>query len=250
MKTLGEDIILLALAPNGRLIVWDRLKFALAGSELVRLVASGRIELVDGRILVVPSRETEPDDPMLANALDSLRRASSPRVAAWVGGRGQGVVDAYLKSLDAAGVIRTERRRMLGLTLATRWYVLDAERQSQARARLDEVARGARIGEDGEALCSPEQATLGGLVGAIGLGRELYPGPEGAAARERLAEVGRVGGMPGVAARVAGDAALRAIREAVDVAMHIAIDAAVAAAQEAAVHHAAHGGSVGGGGHH
>lgn len=248
METLGEDIVLLALAPNGRLIVWDRLRFALAGSELVRLVASGRIDLVDGPITVAGTAEPDPADPLLANALDSIRRAGAPpRVDAWVSGRGQGTVDAYLASLDAAGVIRAERRRILGLTLFTRWYMVDAERLRQARARLDEVAQESRIDEDREARCSPEQATLGGLVAAIGLGAELYPGPEGAAARERLVAVGRADGMPGVAARVAGDAALRAIREAVDVAMHITIDASIEAAHAATAQDAAHAGTVTGG---
>ncbi|WP_034262721.1 GOLPH3/VPS74 family protein [Actinospica robiniae] len=246
----GRGIVLLALAPNGRLIVWDRLRFALAGSELVRLAAAGRIDLVDGRIEVLAAAESDPGDEMLRVALDSIRRAeAAPRVEAWVSGRGQGIVDAYLASLDAAGVIRTERRRMLGLTLATRWYVSDSERQRLARARLDEIAQDGGIDENGEALCTPEQAALGGLVGAIGLGAELYPGPEGAAARERLVAVGRFDGMPGVAAQVAGAAALQAIREAVDAAMHITIDAAIHAAEAATAHHAAHSVTVSGGHH-
>jgi hypothetical protein len=250
METLGEDIVLLALAPNGRLMLWDRLQFALAASELVRLVASGLVELVDGRIVAVSPEPAAPNDRMLIAALDSIRKNKMPpRVDAWVSGRGQRIVDAYLGALDAAGTIRTERRKMLGLTVATRWYVVDEARQSQARARLDEIAQADGIDEDGEGTSSPEQATLAGLVGAIGLGKKLYPGPAGAAACERLAAAGRLDAMPGVAARVAGDAAFRAIRQAVDTAIHIAVDSALHAT-DSAVHHSSHDGGGAVGGHH
>lgn len=268
MRTLGEDIILLALKPDGRLRMWDRLRFAVAGSELVRLAASGRVEIVDGRITAGEAGPSELADPLLAAALADIRGSKQqPPAGAWVAGRPQRVVDAYLAALDAAGIVRTERRRMLGLTLATRWYVVDAPRQEQARARLDQIALADRAqtgaGTGGEpwnetAVMSDgggdgggeagAQAALCGLVTAIGLDRELYPGPESEPARARLAAAGRRNGLFDLAAQAAGNAVLRAAQEAIEVALHAAVEASTDAATGAVLHAGHHGSSFGG--HH
>jgi hypothetical protein len=42
MRTLGDDIVLLALRPDGRLAAEAKLRFALSGSELVGLAEAGR----------------------------------------------------------------------------------------------------------------------------------------------------------------------------------------------------------------
>lgn len=253
MQSLGEDIVLLAVRPDGRLSNWDKLRFALSGSELVRLVAARKVELLDQRIAVVDP--SPPDDPFLAAALADLRGAKRPpRAKEWVAKRGQSLVDAYLAHLTAAGVLRAERRKILGLIASTRWYVVDAVRQAAARARLDEIARGS-------GPVDTAQAAFSGLVHAVQLDRVLYPGAENKALRDRLKQAARnAGSMDGdsVSASEAAvtDAVVRASQEAVqasiDAAVHASIQASIDAAVSAstsAAHHAGHsGGAVGG--HH
>jgi hypothetical protein len=243
MKTLGEDIVLLAIKPDGRLREWNRLRFALAGSELVRLAAAHKVAVVDDRIMV-----TDPgplDDALLTAALgDMVRSKRPPKATAWVAGRRQHVVDAYLAGLDAAGVIRTERRKRLGLVISTRWYVVDTTRQDEARTRLDQVARGGPI--------DSTQAAYGGLVHAIRLDHVLYPGREGKPARERLEQIARRNSAAN-APTPAADAAIRASQAATDAAVQAAVQASIDAAVSASVtatHHAGHDGGAAVGGHH
>jgi hypothetical protein len=43
METLGEDLLLLAVRPDGKLGASTKLRFGLSGSELVRLAAARRV---------------------------------------------------------------------------------------------------------------------------------------------------------------------------------------------------------------
>jgi hypothetical protein len=43
METLGEDLLLLAVRPDGKLGASAKLRFGLSGSELVRLAAARRV---------------------------------------------------------------------------------------------------------------------------------------------------------------------------------------------------------------
>jgi len=256
MQSLGEDIVLLAIRPDGRLSNWDKLRFGLSGAELVRLVAAQKVELRDKRIAVVDP--SPPDDAFLAAALADMRGAKrAPKAADWVAKRGQSLVDAYLAHLTAAGVIRAERRRILRMFPATRWYVVDAGRQAAARARLDEIARGS-------GPVDTAQAAFGGLVHAVQLDRVLYPGPAGKAMRDRLERAARSAattgaeqpGAPETSLQAATDTVVRASQAAVQASIDAAVQASVRASIDAAVsastsaaHHGGHsGGAVGG--HH
>ena len=264
MQSLGEDIVLLAIKPDGHLGAWDKLRFALAGSELVRLAAARRVEVVDKRIVLVESGPVE--DPFLAAALADIQRSKRPpRATDWVTRHGrQRLVDEYLARLTEAGVIRTERRKVLGLFTATRWYVVDISRQADVRSRLDGIA-----GSSGPV--DSAQAAFGGLVHAVQLDAVLYPGREGKPARQRLKEVARRdttasavrSAATDAATHAATDAAIQAstnsaIRAATQAATDAAIQASVQASIDAAVSasvsathaagHSGHGGAVGG--HH
>lgn len=261
MQTLGEDIVLLAIRPDGRLSHWDKLRFALSGSELVRLVAARKIDLVDKRIAVVDP--TAPQDPFLAAALADIRGAKRPpRATDWVAKRGQSLVDAYLAQLTAAGTIRAERRKVLGLIPTTRWYIVDAARQAAVRARLDEIAYGS--GPVETAPIDTAQAALGGLVHSVQLDRVLYPGPDGRVARDRLEQAAKRAGSaeadrastPETAMQAAAEAVIVASQAAVQASINAAVQASIQASIDAAVsastsaaHHGGHsGGAVGG--HH
>jgi len=256
MQTLGEDIVLLAIRPDGRLSHWDKLRFALSGSELVRLVAARKIDLVDKRIAVVDP--IPPHDPFLAAALADIRGAKRPpRATEWVAKRGLSLVDAYLAQLTAAGTIRAERRKVLGLIPTTRWYIVDAARQAAVRARLDEIARGS-------GPVDTAQAALGGLVHSVQLDRALYPGPDGRVARDRLEQAAKQAGgagtglasAPGTAMQAAAEAVIvasqAAVQASIDAAVQASIQASIDAAVSASTSAAHHGGHSGGavGGHH
>jgi hypothetical protein len=183
MDELGEDLLLLAAGSAGRLPIPPNLRFGLAGSELVRLAAAGRVDIVRGRIVI---RDTAPTgDALLDEALASMAgRSHGPTVRAWVARDRRGLVKRYLARAEAAGIIRADRHRALGLFPVTRWKVLDAGRAAQARARLQFVAASTEI-------LDPAQAALAGLASAIDVTRRVFPGWAGRTARKRLRQAGR-----------------------------------------------------------
>jgi hypothetical protein len=275
METLGEDLALLSVGPNGRIQQGQRLAIALAGSELVRLAARGKAGIADGRIVV---RDAAPaGSAELDLALESLVQARRPpKAKAWVGRPRRGIVEAYLGRLAESGALHGERA-----FLGTRWQVTDPGRAAAAAARLDAIARSS-------GAVDTAGAALGGLAHAAGLGATLYRGlanREPRARLKRIAEgkVAEAGPAPaGIADAVgdtglAADAASRAAAQAtaaaaanaatqaaadaatqaaVDAATHAAVHAATHAAVHAAVHAATqaadaggHGGAAGGHGH-
>jgi Golgi phosphoprotein 3 GPP34 len=242
MDELGEDLLLLAARPDGALPILPKLRFGIAGSELVRLAAARRVDIARGRIVVLDTAPT--GDQLLDEALASMTGGRrGPTAKAWVARHRPGLVGRYLARAEAAGTIRAHRRRALGLFPVTRWATLDTARAARARARLEAVA--ASTG-----AVSSEQAALAGLATAIDAARVVFPGRAGAAARKRLreaakrergaAEVTRAAASAadasGAALHAATDAATdAATRAAVDAATRAATDAAVSAATDAAV---------------
>ena len=255
MDELSEDLLLLAARPDGALPILPKLRFGIAGSELVRLAAARRVDIARGRIVVLDTAPT--GDPLLDEALASMTGGRpAPTAKAWVARHRPGLVGRYLARMEATGTVRAHRRKALGLFPVTRWAVLDTARAAQARARLEAVA--ASTG-----AVSNEQAALAGLATAIDASRVVFPGRAGAAARKRLRDAAkREPGAADVTRAVADAATAAATRAAVDAATRAATDAAVsaaidaatqaavAAATEAAHHAAADRGGAGGGGHH
>jgi hypothetical protein len=270
MDELGVDLLLLAARPDGALPILPKLRFGIAGSELVRLAVARRVDIARGRIVVLDTAPT--GDPLLDEALASMTGGRrGPTAKAWVARHRPGLVGRYLARAEAAGTIRAHRRKALGLFPVTRWAVLDSARAAQARARLEAVA--ASTG-----AVRPEQAALAGLATAIDVTRVVFRGRAGAAARKRLREaakrepgtadvtraVAAAADASAAAQHAATDAATRAAvdaatRAATDAAVSAATDAAVSAAVDAATqaavhaatdaaHHAGHGGATGG--HH
>ena len=185
METLAEDLLLLAVRPNGKLGAAPKLRFGLSGSELVRLAAARRVDIVRGRIVVLDAAPT--GDDLLDAALQSMTGGRrQPTAKAWVAHSRPGLVDRYLDRLAAAGVIRSEGRQIMGLFPGTRWVVVDTARQAQVRARLDAIASGSVA----PGSLDSEQAAFAGLAGAIGLSALLYPGFAGAS-RAQEPEEGR-----------------------------------------------------------
>src|SRR5438128_703991 len=161
METLGEDLVLLAIRPNGTLGMAAKLRFGVSGSELVRLAAARRVDIAHGRIVVLDVAPT--GDALLDAALQSMQGGGrQPTAKAWVARSRPGLVGRYLDRLAAAGVVRAERRKVLGVLPVTRWTVADTARLAQVRARLDAIA-------SGSGSLDSAQAALAGLAGATGL---------------------------------------------------------------------------------
>jgi hypothetical protein len=177
---LGEDLVLLSLRPrDGKLMTARRIAHGLMGSELIRLAATGRIDIVGGQIVVRDPAAT--GDAELDAALSSLvGMLRPPRPEAWVGLPRRRIRKAYLERLTSAGVLRAEPSTRFG---APRYRVTAPERLAGARSRIDAIAH-----SPGQQV-DVGQAALAGLASAIGLGSVLYPGQAGDPQRARLAQI-------------------------------------------------------------
>jgi hypothetical protein len=255
VDALSDDLILLTVNSGGTLRLPAKLRFGLAGSELVRLAAAGRVNVERRKIVVLDGSPT--GDALLDQALASMTGGwLAPTAKAWVARDRHGLVKQYLARLVAAGVVRGERGKALGFIPVTQWTVIDAARAAQASDRLAAIATST-------GPLSPEQRALGGLASAIGIPELVFPGRTGADARKRLRQIAK----HDPAARTVRDAAVdasanaavqAAIKASTDAAINAAIDSSISAATDAAIsaateaaHHAGgaeHGGAAGG--HH
>jgi hypothetical protein len=140
METLAEDLLLLAVRPNGKLGAAPKLRFGLSGSELVRLAAVRRIDIVRGRIVVLDAAPT--GDDLLDAALQSMAGGRrEPTAKAWVARSRPGLVDRYLDRLAAAGVIRAAMNASVqAATDAAVAASIDAATQAAISASADAAA--------------------------------------------------------------------------------------------------------------
>jgi Golgi phosphoprotein 3 (GPP34) len=234
VDALGEDLVLLSIDPErGRIRTAQLIDYGLMGSELVRLAAARRIDIVRDWITVLDAAPT--GDAELDAALQSLASARRPpRPKAWVAHRRRGIGAAYLARLTAAGTLSAEQDRTF-IVRRTRWRVNDAGRLAEARARLDAAARSA-------GPVDPAQAAYAGLAHAIGLGKVAYPGRDNRAVRSRLEQIAKgkppaaAADGPGNAAGSATAASAEAASAAGDVAASADDQAAIQAAVQAVVH--------------
>jgi len=258
LETLAEDLILLSPTESGRIDAPLRLAHGLMGSELIRLVAGGYVEIVKGRI-VRPAIPPMPNDPILREALSSTE--GSPKAKRWVSKPRKQIKETYLRQLEARNVVRSESGKSLKVIPWTNWYPVDQQRHTVLRSRLDQI------------IAAPdplgiEDRALAGLAYAIGLGDLFYAGREHKEQRERLQQIARPKkprrfgrhrdeapeplGDATSASIEAADESLRAVQDAIQDAVDEAIGSAVDAAITAAVdggHGGGHDGG-GGGGHH
>jgi hypothetical protein len=230
MDTLGEDLVLLSLDPgSGRVRTAQKIGYGLMGSELVRLAAGGRVDVEDERLVVRSSAPT--GDAGLDAALASIAESRRPlKAERWVGRPRRDIGASYLERLAASGQLRKERG------LLTRWRIVDAQRVTDARARLDAIAVP-------DARLDLAQAAFGGLAHAIGLDAVLYPGRANRDIRKRFKQVAE-GQWTAAAVRSASSSQMAAVdaasQAAVDAANQAATDAATQAATDAATQAAVH----------
>jgi hypothetical protein len=230
LDALGEDLLLLAIKPNGTVGSAAKVDYGLMGSELVRLAAAGRVDIVGDRIIV---RSAEPTgDPELDGALGSVAGARKPpRPKHWVGRPRKHIRDAYLSRLVSAGALSPGRGGPFG---QRRYRVADEGRAAAARARLDAIARS-------QGPVDVTSAAVGGLAHAVGLDHLIYPGFGARPLRKRLAEIAAgKWTAPTPAGASVTETAAAVSRAATDAVMAAATDAAMQAATDAAVQAAVH----------
>ena len=122
MDELCDDLLLLAVCPDGTLALPADLRFGVSGAELVRLAAARRVDITRGRIVVLDTTPT--GDELLDAALASMAGGRrGPSAKAWVARHRPGLVHLYLARAAAAGTIREERGTRLGFIPVTRWLV-------------------------------------------------------------------------------------------------------------------------------
>lgn len=233
LSRLGEDLLLLAVRPeSGKIAAAQRVTFGLMGSELVRLAALRRIDIVRNRIVVLSAAVT--GDTELDAALLSIGQARRPPSArSWVGRPRRGIRDAYLARLAGTGALQGQVGGFLG---RTRWTIGAPARAQEARSRLDAIAASA-------GPVDIIQAAFGGLARAAGLDRFLYPRFADRPRRRRLAEIAAgkwttpespaVSVGDAVKGSSAQAAMLAATTAAIQAAVQASTDAAVAAATAA-----------------
>ncbi|MCH6163831.1 GOLPH3/VPS74 family protein [Streptomyces marispadix] len=110
--TTPRDLMIIAVdvAP-GRPLEQGDLSLALAGAELIDLLAAGTIRL-DGAQVMPGDQGTAPSDHLLDEAAASIvRKAPYESVADWLWRRGNGLASTYLASLEAEKLLTRQRRR-------------------------------------------------------------------------------------------------------------------------------------------
>lgn len=98
------DLLLLAIDPRGRTWFGPRLSYTLPVAELIDLAQAGRIELRDGRVVVLDAANAReaPADFLLGK----LGQYSGSTVFDWVAQRGPRRIDPYLTNASGQGVVR------------------------------------------------------------------------------------------------------------------------------------------------
>ncbi|MFE4368588.1 GPP34 family phosphoprotein [Streptomyces sp. NPDC056835] len=170
--TTPRDLMITALdvAPSPPPVAGE-LSLALAGAELIDLLAAEAIRLEGDRI--VPGHRPAIADRLLEQAADSLaREAPYEQVADWLWRRGRGLAAAYLAALETEGQLTRQRRR--GLPFRTgRTVLVDSPDRRLAGDRWTSnepvlaalaTAVGIRDQGTGEAASTPDDAVETVLV--------------------------------------------------------------------------------------
>jgi hypothetical protein len=201
--TLPEELLLIAVDAEHRAGCRSdaaALSYGLAGAVVTELLLRGAVRVTERGVLAAAGPPT--GDELLDDVLVGIGASRLRPVASWVralAGRRVGLHQRLARRLLAAGVLRQERRRLLGLLPVRRLAVADQAALAGLRRRL-------RAGLLGHGPVDAPTASLVGLVGACGLVDGLVARDERRAARRRAAAIGHQD--------LAGAAVAAAIREA------------------------------------
>ncbi|WP_344053852.1 GOLPH3/VPS74 family protein [Streptomyces thermoalcalitolerans] len=172
--TTPRDLLLLSLdVPSERPVEQGDLSLALAGAELVDLLAAGAITLDGDRIVPVPRQST--GDRLLDQAGAALKeKPPYESVEDWLWRRGEGLAVAYIDAMEADGRLTGRRRRWMPARGGRTTPVDSPERRGAAErwAAHEPVITGlaAALGieaEPGEELTAPDDDALVTVVAAV-----------------------------------------------------------------------------------
>ncbi|MFD6186381.1 GPP34 family phosphoprotein [Streptomyces goshikiensis] len=162
--TTPRDLMIIALdAPPERPVGRGDLALALAGAELLDLLADRTATLADDRIVPEPGHHPPPADPLLDAAASALvREAPYESVADWLWRRGQDLPSAYLAALEAEGQLVRQRRRAQPTLADSPDRRRAADRWSAAEPVLTSLAEAVGIGtaEEPPAVTDDVAATV------------------------------------------------------------------------------------------
>jgi hypothetical protein len=147
VRLLAEDLVLVLLDENGRVgISGRRLDLALTGAMLADLVQLRRVGLTGadgvsapgtrpGRVVIIDPTDT--GDELLDSALILIADRRAPmRPAALLPRVDPGFRQAVLDRLVREGKLTHERRKVLRVFNANRWFVADRTRAVEVDTRL------------------------------------------------------------------------------------------------------------------
>ncbi len=124
------------LAPGRRPVERGDLSLALAGAELIDLLAAGAVTLDGDRIVPGPPTATPMGDRLLDQAAESLaREAPYESVDDWLWRRGRDLATAYRAALEAEGLITRGHRHWMPLR-TDETELADSLDRRRARDRL------------------------------------------------------------------------------------------------------------------
>ncbi|MFF4406140.1 GPP34 family phosphoprotein [Streptomyces sp. NPDC001262] len=160
--TTPRDLAIIAMGTTpGHPVEQGRLSLALAGAELIDLLAAEAVTLDDDRI--VPGRVAVTADRLLDEAAAALtREAPHESVDDWLWRRGRGLAAAYTAALEADGQLTRQRPH---------WKPFGAGRTTLT----DSLDR--RLAEDRWAADEPVLTALATAVGIRDEGPEDIPVP-------------------------------------------------------------------------
>lgn len=177
---IAEDLLLLLLDDERGTAtsLWVDAGTPLAGAALAQLALDGAIEVEPGAFLAsarLRATGAPATDPTLARVLAVV--AEKPRAVSSVVSRtAKGLRDDLAQRLVAAGVLRREEDRVMGLFPRTTWPAADVQREAGVRERLRQVLQGG-------AEPDPRTTVLAGILGALDRIPQTL-GLQGAEARE------------------------------------------------------------------
>ncbi|MGX4689641.1 GOLPH3/VPS74 family protein [Streptomyces sp. JNUCC 63] len=172
--TTPRDLLILSLdVPSDRPVEQGDLSLALAGAELVDLLAAGAVTLDGDRIVPVPRQGT--GDGLLDQAGAALREQPPyESVEDWLWRRGEGLAVAYVDALEADGHLTGRRHRWMPARGGRTTPVDSPERREAAErwASHDPVIAGlaAAVGIEarpGEELAAPDDDALVTVLAAV-----------------------------------------------------------------------------------
>ncbi|MEU4682905.1 GOLPH3/VPS74 family protein [Streptomyces xinghaiensis] len=180
--TLGEQLLLLALDDeSGTEKESAKVALAVSAAALVELALARRMDVTGDKVTLLDP--TPLGEPALDAALAEIAGRDKPGgTGDWINRlKGDAVAGARSGLLDK-GLVREERKKVLGLFPVRRYPEADGSAEAAVRRRLEEVVLGGEAPDD-------RVASLVALLHGAGLHRLAFPDADGSAVKKAMAEV-------------------------------------------------------------